>query len=141
MYGIPYAIPWDGKVPVQVYTWYIPVQRHREGPDANGATHTQNADRGRAKKTQIGTDPVTPTPARTEARSPEARTHPGRTTEKQPAGSPGGTTQHSTHGPAVFEIYRYYTVMAVFLINFEWYWYVVWKVVWHIFDFLGRYSL
>ena len=29
----------------------------------------------------------------------------------------------------VFEIYRYYTGMAFFWINFEWYWYVVWKVV------------
>ena len=37
----------------------------------------------------------------------------------------------------MFEIYRYYTGMAVFLINFEWYWYVVWKVVWNTFDVLG----
>ena len=77
------------------------VQRHRERPDANGATHvhterTRTGRRGGAEQNR--TTAQTPTPARM-----GARTHPGRTRNNRPG--PHTAPKQPREGPVAYLLY------------------------------------
>ena len=89
MYGIPsagtklepHAVPCTQKLcdVVRPRLLLLIVQRHRGGrPDVNGATHTQNADRGRTKP-HNGTDPNTGQNERPDRGPEHTRVGPGTT--------------------------------------------------------------